>query len=124
NRSGIYVMNGDGSNPRRLKETGPSDDPPSWSPNGRELAIGSADYQIYAMDSYGRHRHRLTSNPVSGQQAVIDDGGTIWSPNGRRIVFESDRDTYSSDWSNRSIDFFEIYVMDAKGHNQHALTHP
>ena len=44
NRDGnfeIYVMDSDGSNPRRLTDHGASDVSPSWSPDGRHIAFSS-----------------------------------------------------------------------------------
>lgn len=46
----------------------------------------------------------MTNNPAS-------DSNPSWSPNGKRIAFQSDRDGN-----------YEIYVMDADGKNQRRLT--
>jgi TolB protein len=57
------------------------------------------------MDADGRNQTQLTYNSSSS------DAYPAWSPDGRRIAFESWRD------GDR-----EIYVMDADGRNQTQLT--
>ena len=73
-------------------------------------------YEIYVMGNDGGNQRNLTNNPS-------DDRDPSWSPDGKRIVFFSDRDGHAHpkhDWSTS-----EIYVMDADGGNQQQLTnHP
>ena len=100
----IYVMGSDGSNQRRLTNSG-DDRNPSWSPDGRHIAFESdraGSWRIYVMDSDGSNQRRLTT-----------EGGRYpsWSPDGRHIAFMS--------W--RSIGR-GIYVMDSDGSNQRRLT--
>jgi TolB protein len=80
----IYVMNVDGSNPRRIgRSTG---EYPSWSPDGRRIAFGvltgssSSSFEIYVMRADGSKLRRLTRNRVT-------DNCPSWSPSGRLIVF-------------------------------------
>ena len=56
------------------------------------------------MDADGKNEHRLTENRGN-------DWYPSWSPDGKRIVFSSDRDGAS-----------DIYVMGANGGNQQNLT--
>ena len=56
------------------------------------------------MDIDGKNQQRLTNN-------ASDDWSPSWSPDGKRIVFSSERD------GDR-----EIYVMDADGGNPQNLT--
>ena len=58
------------------------------------------------MDAEGKNLARLTENNH-------DDWSPAWSPDGKRIVFVSDRDERATD---------EIYVMGADGSNQTNLT--
>jgi hypothetical protein len=95
-----------------------NDGAPAWSPVGdkmvfcsfrqgyTEVAGGwSAKGEIYVMDTNGSNLVRLTYDPY------YTDYSPSWSPDGKKIVFDSERD---GDW--------EIYVMDADGTNVTQLT--
>ena len=114
----IYVMDADGGNQQRLTENRQYDWYPSWSPDGKRIVFSSqreghfrGDFgitdEIYVMDADGGNQQRLTENRQY-------DWYPSWSPDGKRIAFESDR---KGDLEN-----FEIYVMDADGGNQQRLT--
>ena len=60
--------------------------------------------EIYAMDTDGKNKRRLTNNKAS-------DSAPAWSPNGQKIAFVSRRDNNN-----------EIYIMDTDGSNQTRLT--
>ena len=84
------------------RASGNSDNFPSWSPNGQQIAFASdrdGNFEIYVMDADGSNLRRLTNN---GDRDVYPS----WSPDGQQIAFVSDRDGN-----------FEIYVMDADGSN-------
>ena len=69
--------------------------------------------EIYVMKADGRNQHRLTNNGT-------DDWSPSWSPDGKRIVFCSDRDRHAHFIA--GLFTSEIYVMDAAGGNQQNLT--
>ena len=112
----IYVMDADGGNQRRLTNNPNSDWFPSWSPDGKRIAFVSdrdghflgniPTSEIYVMDADGGNPQNLTNDPN-------DDWFPSWSPDGKRIVFMSDRDGNFN---------FEIYAMDADGGNLQRLT--
>ena len=69
--------------------------------------------EIYVMDTDGGNLRRLTNDPGS-------DSAPSWSPDGKRIVFVSDRDGHVH--AKRGSPTSEIYVMDADGGNPQNLT--
>jgi TolB protein len=103
----IYVINADGSNPRRLTDHEALDGGPTWSPDGSQIAFCSArdgNMEIYVMDASGGNLRRLTDNPAADMEPA-------WSPDGRQIVFTSDRDGIA-----------ELYVINADGSDPQRLT--
>jgi Tol biopolymer transport system component len=112
----IYKMNADGTEQDRLTEGPGTDEAPSWSPDGKKIAFTSdretadnpyGDDEIYTMDPDG-------SNPtnVSNTDKWSRDEAPSWSPDGKEIAFQSNRN--ANDW--------EIYKMKADGTQQINLT--
>jgi Tol biopolymer transport system component len=70
----IYVMNADGSNPKRLTENPGDDSSPTWSPDGTRIAFAalrnvegavddpSENYEIYVIDADISDPVQLTRN--------------------------------------------------------------
>jgi Tol biopolymer transport system component len=83
-RSGIWVMNADGSGLRRATKSPTLDIQPTWSPDGRRLAfarfVRGYQSEIFVVGVNGKGLRRLTSN--RGQDDEPD-----WSPNGKRIAW-------------------------------------
>ena len=71
------------------------------------------NYEIYVMTADGGDLRRLTNNRAT-------DHSPSWSPDGKRIVFMSDRDGHID--ANHGSPTFEIYVMAADGSNPRNLT--
>jgi Tol biopolymer transport system component len=105
NNCDIYLMNADGSNLQALTHNGVFDVFPAWSPDSHEIVFMSnrdSFFELYTLDvncatmagGCNTHARRLTYNRDF-------DGFPVWSPDGRRIVFSSDRDGN-----------FEIYTLE------------
>jgi Tol biopolymer transport system component len=104
---GIYVMNSDGTNQRRIdaeKGYGRLSNIPVWSPDGTKIAFIRYDANnvanINVMNYDGSNQIDLTQYPVDSY--VFNVMGS-WSPDGSKIVFQS----------NRGGDYYDIYVMNA-----------
>ena len=119
----IYVMDADGGNQQRLTNNLSKDWNPSWSPDGKRIAFmsdqdghldihGFLTSEIYVMGADGGNQQRLTDD-------FNNDTFPSWSPDGKRIVFSSERDGH---FIGRFGLTREIYVMDADGRNQQRLT--
>ena len=106
----IYVMNADGSEPRRLTEDAAWDADPTWSPDSNQIAFasnrdGGDGFQIYVMNADGSNQTRLPNNRPIGTWNSFPN----WSHQGAYIVFQS-RDNSDS--------LFQIYVMRANGEDK------
>ncbi len=89
---------------QQIGTLGPSDADQSGqirlSPDGRTVALRrtvSANTDVWMIDTGRGVLARLTSNPGS-------EGNPIWSPDGRRVAFTSDRDGSLDDLYEKSID--------------------
>jgi Tol biopolymer transport system component len=130
--SSIYVMNANGSNQTRLTSSGSGflDEQPAWSPDGTKLAFTTTrdstvvtwdewdslgnlvvktklliNKEVYVMNADGSSQVRLTN--IMG-----NDDSPVWSPDGTKIVFRSDRDRNCCD------PVAQIWIMNADGSSQ------
>ncbi len=85
----IYVMDADGGNTRRLTHSGDYNTSASWSPQGDWIAYtcrnGGGFLKLCAISVDGRQQVEITT------QGAWDDESPSWAPNGREIVFTSNR---------------------------------
>jgi TolB protein len=113
----LFVMDAEGSERRRLagslirRLTDTADgEEPAWSPDGERIAfasnVGMDNAEIFAMNSDGSDRTRLTDIPGH------DHWPPTWSPDSSRIAFTSDGTKGKG----------EIYVMNADGSGLTKLT--
>ena len=112
--------NGNPAGEQRFTTNAASDTQPAVSPNGRLLAFSSnrdGDWEVYVMkanlpEGPNNVPRRLTNNTrTSSFVDEMRDHNPDWSPDGTRIVFESNRDGDD-----------EVFVMNADGTAQKNLT--
>jgi Tol biopolymer transport system component len=121
---GRYLVRTDGSGARKLPYIPIT---AVWSPDGRQIAfVGNklrnpppgqlgprkANSDIYVMNADGSGTRRLTHN-------VGYDGEPAWSPDGRKIAFQSKRGFVVGTGAQGN---GEIYVMNADGSGKRNLT--
>jgi TolB protein len=105
----IYVMDASGGNVRRVTREGLNNDGAAWHPKGDRIAYAHRNeagyrYDIAVTDLVTEETRILTGPPGSNE-------APSFSPDGRRIVFESTRDGSS-----------QIWVIDLDGGNLRRLT--
>jgi TolB protein len=100
----IWVINADGSGARRLTRPG-SFSSPSWSPDGRRIAL-SGPGGIWVMKANGRNRRRVVRANLEGTAPVWSPankiafyvGDDLWIANpdgrGRRIAVKDGQESY------------------------------
>ncbi len=105
---GIYIVDSDGSNLRRISENGFG---PDWSPDGHRIAFvhdAGGDDELFTMRADGSDVRQLTEPPM--YVAVPD-----WSPDGDQIVFANEET--AENW--------DIYMVNADGTDAVNITqHP
>jgi Tol biopolymer transport system component len=115
------VACGSGDDNRRDRiSCSPLDPPPERAPGGGRIAVGSDpdgefafdgnESDVFVINADGSGRRRLTT-------ARGNDFSPTWSPDGRRLVFRSDRDRRDPPDLNN-----EFYVICADGSGERRLT--
>lgn len=106
----LYTMPIDGGEPALLLGGAGDDSVPAWSPDGRRIAFISRgrdrgdDDEIYVLERDGTGLRQLTDNEYL-------DEFPAWSPDGSQLAFTSARTGTR-----------QIWIMDADGGNERALT--
>jgi TolB protein len=80
NPEGLYLMDADGSNQRRLADKAFRDFPPTWSPDGKRIAYTLLEESRFSI-AYHDLASRKTVRVVSGAASPA------WSPDGSRLLF-------------------------------------
>jgi len=81
----VFVMDTEGANVRQIT-TGGHHTQPRWSPKGDAIVFTNRQgtHDLWAINPDGSNPRRLTAGPGDNQ-------GAAWAPNGRHIVFQSNR---------------------------------
>jgi len=104
----LFVMDADGSRPRRVLETPSDEGAPAFSPDGQQIAFDTdrdGNYEIYVVNVSGTDLRRITNNPAR-------DVAPAWAPDGKSLAFMSDR--ARSD--------FDVYRIGTDGRGLERLT--
>ena len=100
----IYSMRADGSDVQRLTNDSAIEFSPNWGADGRIVFVSNRNTggksSLWVMNGDGSDQHRLTPRDF-----VWNELSPVWSPDGKRILFQADRDFPVG---NR-----ELYVMNA-----------
>ncbi len=122
----LYIMTADGSSyPQRLNSDGCLTQVPTWRPDGRglywEQQCSGGKFAIMAGDlQYNDEGQSWVNATLTNIRALTDQGcdkrpaedeAATWNANGSQLAFASNRDGD-----------YEIYVMNADGSGQAALT--
>ena len=84
----IYLMNSDGTNPRRLTENTHFDGFPSLSPEGKRIVFESNRLRT-AGDPFNTSDLFLMNTDGSAQTFLIRGSSATWSPDGKKIAFHA-----------------------------------
>jgi Tol biopolymer transport system component len=92
----LFVMNADGTNPRQVTRLGGANFGPSWTPDGRRLIFSSnhqsprsGNFDLFLVDAEAN-----LAGPGNVEQVTftpVFDGFPMFSPDGRRLLWASNR---------------------------------
>ncbi len=84
----IYLMNGDGTNPRRLTDNAHFDCFPALSPDGRRIVFDSNRLRAEG-ESFNTSDLFVMNTDGTGQTHLVRGSSATWSPDGKKIAFHA-----------------------------------
>jgi tricorn protease len=84
--------------------------PPAWSPDSRYIALEvsrNANTDIFAIDILSKEKQLLTNT-------AYDEGGPFWSPDGRSLLFTSNRFGHSFPEFSGKWDLYQLHLEPQK----------
>jgi len=121
-RREIWVANPDGTGVRRVSQAPANvvDSSPSWSPDGERLVFTrcSADESggctVWAVNADGTDQHKLSKDcPDMRSSSCVGDDGAVYSPDGKRIVYNHGSDTVPPEIAIANPDFGDVHSFPA-----------
>lgn len=106
NNCDLFLMDADGGNVRTITRNGLFDVFPAWSPDSRSIVFMSNRDRFFELYVAAADCVALPGGCNNNLQRLTDnrdfDGFPVWSPDGKNLLFSSDRDGN-----------FELYLLDA-----------
>ena len=84
----IYLMNGDGTNPRRLTENAAFDGFPSLAPDGSRIVFDSNRRRVEG-EPFNTSDLFVMNTDGTGQTLLTRGSSGTWSPDGKQIAFHA-----------------------------------
>jgi len=110
----IWIVNVDGSGLTRLTQSPADDRYPSWSPDGLRIAYTSnrsGNEDVWVVNVGQALAGAADENAVNLTRSPERDRYPMWSPDGSRLTFNTNRDGD-----------YEVYIMNADGSGQQNIS--
>jgi Tol biopolymer transport system component len=124
NGEDIYVMNSDGTGVTRLTSNPAFDFNASFSPDGNQIvfgserAVGDTGGEVFVMDAVDADNDGEGDNMRDISNSSAHDGSAVFSPDGTKIAFRSNRSIAAGDPSTTDSEIFVVNAADGLGLTQ------